>query len=46
MQDKRRGMRKHFQRKFHKEGPTDKVIRELLTKFHRTGSVHDDSRND
>ena len=34
-----------FERKFHKKSPTDKAIRELLTKFQRTGSVLDDSRN-
>ena len=34
----------NFEGKFHKKGPTDKAIRELLTKFQRTGSVHD-SRN-
>jgi len=35
----------NFERKFHKKFPTDKIIRELLTKFQRTGSVLDDSRN-
>ena len=38
-------IRDNFERKFHKESPTDKAIRELLTKFQRTGSVLDDSRN-
>ena len=38
-------IRDKVERKFHKKGPTDKVIRELLTKFDRTGSVLDDSRN-
>jgi len=38
-------IRGNFERKFHTKGPTDKVIRKLLTKFQRTGSVHDDSRN-
>jgi hypothetical protein len=35
----------NFERKFHKKGPTDKAIREFLTKFQRTGSVYNDSRN-
>jgi len=35
----------NFERKFHKKCPTDKAIRELLTKFQRTGSVLDDRRN-
>ena len=38
-------IRDNFERKFHKKCPTDKAIRELLTKFQRTGSVHDDRRN-
>ena len=38
-------VRDGFERKFHKKGPTDKAVRDLLTKFRRTGSVHDDSRN-
>jgi hypothetical protein len=38
-------IRDSFERKFHKKNPTDKAIRELLTKFLRTGSVHDDSRS-
>jgi hypothetical protein len=38
-------IRDNFQRKFHMKGPRDKAIRELLTKFQRSGSVHDDSRN-
>ena len=38
-------IRNQFEKKFHKRGPTDKAIRELLMKFQRTGSVHDDSRN-
>jgi hypothetical protein len=38
-------IRDTFERKFHNKGPTDKAIGELLTKFRRTGSVHDDSRN-
>jgi len=38
-------IRDNFERKFHKKGPTDKAIRELLMKFQRTGSVLDDSRN-
>jgi len=39
--------RDNFERKFHNKGPTDRAIREIrvLTKFQRTGSVHDDSRN-
>ena len=41
----RRKIRNNIERKFHKKGPTDKAICELLTKFQRTGSVHDDSRN-
>jgi hypothetical protein len=35
----------NFEKKFHKKGPTDKAIRELVMKFQRTRSVHDDSRN-
>jgi predicted HTH transcriptional regulator len=47
---KKKGMkcekiRDNFEMKFHKKNPTDKAIRALLTKFQRTGSVHDDSRN-
>jgi hypothetical protein len=38
-------IRDNFERKFHKKGPTDKAIRELLMNFQRTGSVHDGSRN-
>jgi hypothetical protein len=48
MQDKTHEMRQirdNFERKFQKKIPTDRAIRELLTKFQRTGSVHDDSRN-
>jgi transposase len=30
--------------RFHKPGPTDKAIHELLNKFNRTGSVHDEER--
>jgi len=37
--------RENFERKFHKKGPTDKAICDLLMEFQRTGSVHDDSRN-
>jgi hypothetical protein len=36
-------IRDNFGRNFHKKSPTDKAIRKLLTKFQRTGSVHDDS---
>ena len=38
-------IRDSFEWKSHKKGPKDKAIRELLTKFQRTGSEHDDSRN-
>jgi hypothetical protein len=38
-------IRDGFERKFHKKCPTDKAISDLLTKFRRTGSVHDDNRN-
>jgi len=38
-------IRENIERKFHKKGPTDKTIRELLKKFQRTGSVDDDSRS-
>jgi len=38
-------IRDNFEGKFPKKCPTDKAIRELLTKFRRTGSVLDDSRN-
>ena len=38
-------IRDNFEREFHKKGPTDKAIRGILTKFQRTGSVHDGSRN-
>jgi hypothetical protein len=38
-------IRDNFERTFYKKGPTDEAIRELLTKFRRNGSVHDDSRN-
>jgi predicted XRE-type DNA-binding protein len=38
-------IRENFERKFHKKVPTHKAIRELLMKFQRNGSVHDDSRN-
>jgi hypothetical protein len=42
-------IRDNYEKNFHKKGPTDrqtdKAVRELLTKFQRTGSVHDDSRN-
>ena len=38
-------IRDNFERKFHKESPIVKAIRELLTKFLRTRSVHDDRRN-
>jgi hypothetical protein len=38
-------IRDDFERNFHKKGPTDKAIRELLTKFQRTGSVHGERRN-
>jgi len=38
-------IRDNFERKYHKKGPTDKAIHDLLTKFQRAGSVHDDSRN-
>jgi hypothetical protein len=38
-------IRENFERNFHTKGPTYKAIRDLLTKFQRTGSVHDGSRN-
>ena len=38
-------IRDGFERKFHKKNPTDKAIREILTKFQRTGSVHDGRRS-
>jgi len=38
-------IRDGFGREFHKKGPTDKAICDILTTFRRTGSVHDDSRN-
>ena len=38
-------IRDNFERKFHQKSLTDKDVRELLTKFQRTGSVLDDSRN-
>ena len=38
-------IRDNFEKKYHKKGPTDKAIYDLLMKFQRTGSVHDDSRN-
>ena len=38
-------IRDNFERKFRRRGPKEKAIRELLTKFQKTGSVHDDSRN-
>jgi hypothetical protein len=42
---KREKIRDNFESKFHKKGRSDKAICELLTKFQRNGSVHDDSRN-
>ena len=39
-------IRDNFERKFPKKCPTDKAIRELLTKFRRTGYVLDESRNE
>jgi len=33
------------EKKFHKKGSTDKAIHELVMKFQRTRSVHDDSKN-
>ena len=38
-------IRDNFERKFHQKSLTDKDVRELLTKFQRTGSVLDGSRN-
>jgi len=38
-------IRDNFERKFHKEIPKTKSIPDLLTKFQRTESVHDDSKN-
>ncbi|PSN44727.1 hypothetical protein C0J52_20346 [Blattella germanica] len=38
-------IRQKFQRRFHKPGPTDKAIRELLRKFYATGSVLDAKRS-
>lgn len=38
-------IRDKFTRKFYKPGPTDKAIRELVNKFKRTGSVHDEERS-
>jgi transposase len=38
-------IRDNFKSKFHKKVRTDKAICELLTKFRRNGSVHDESRN-
>jgi transposase len=38
-------IRHTFERKFQNKGPTEKAIGESLTKFQRTGSVHDDSRD-
>jgi len=37
--------RDNLEKKFHNKFPTDKAIRNLLTKFQRHESVHDDSRN-
>jgi hypothetical protein len=38
-------IRENLERKFHKKSPTDKAVRELLTKFQRIGSALDSSRN-
>ena len=38
-------IRENFERKFRTKGPTYKAIRDLLTIFQRTGSVHDGSKN-
>ena len=38
-------IRDNFERKFHKKSTIVKAICELLTKFQRTRSVHDDRRN-
>ncbi|KAJ4439904.1 hypothetical protein ANN_08033 [Periplaneta americana] len=37
-------LRRRFQRKVRKDGPTNKSIWRLLNKFQRTGNVADDSR--
>ncbi|PSN43641.1 hypothetical protein C0J52_16675 [Blattella germanica] len=38
-------VRADFTRRFRNRGPTNVTIRELLNKFNRTGSVHDDTRS-
>ncbi|PSN48327.1 hypothetical protein C0J52_03411 [Blattella germanica] len=36
-------VRADFTRRFRKPGPTNVTIRQLVNKFNRTGSVHDDT---
>ena len=38
-------VRADFIRRFRKPGPTNETIRQLVNKFNRTGSVHDDTRS-
>ena len=39
-------LREQFQRRYENPGPKDKSIREIVSKFMRTGSVHDERRTE